>query len=178
VSVGLSAVRKTIKRLRPVIRKVRKRRQGSTDASCPWAKARLGWVTQLFMILGKHDFKHDEERNKHLGHTSTPDCFDRIKLPMLSIHQIASWYEVHKYQVDRVTGDVTYAFPCDNNGAFVEDGTIAEEATTLHMKYSEQGRFCCGVAAVMINDGEVEVEEGRRCLTYDYTGRSIVKIPV
>jgi cephalosporin hydroxylase len=41
---------------------------------------------QFLVRLGKHDFKHDEECNNHLGLTSTPDCFDRIKLPMLSIH--------------------------------------------------------------------------------------------
>jgi hypothetical protein len=147
--VGLSAVNRTMKRPRPVIRKVRKGKQGSKDASCPWAKARPGWTTQLLVRIGNHTFNPDEECNKHLALSNAPHCYDAMKLPELSIYQIAFWDEVHKEQVVGVNGDFTYAFPRDEDGAYTEDGMVAEQATRLHMKYSEQGRFCCGVASVM-----------------------------
>jgi hypothetical protein len=38
--VGLSTVRHTMKRLGPVLRKVRRRKQGNIDPSPHWAKAR------------------------------------------------------------------------------------------------------------------------------------------
>jgi hypothetical protein len=153
--VGLTAVRLTIKRLRHVIRKVRKRKQGNKDPSCPWAKARLRWVTQLTVRLGKHKFKHDEGCNKHLTLTSTPAWFYRSKLPPLSIHQITFWDEVHKDQFVGVTGDVTYAFPRDEDGVFDANGEVSHQSTQLHVKYTEQGRFCCGVACVLKNSGQV-----------------------
>jgi hypothetical protein len=74
-------------------------------------------VTQLLVGLGKYMFKHDEECNMHLSLTSTPNCFNSMKLPTLSIHQIAFWDEVHKEQVVGVTDDVTYTFPHNDDGA-------------------------------------------------------------
>jgi hypothetical protein len=139
--VGLSAVRRTIKRLRTVTRKVHQKKQGSKDTSCPWTKACLGWTTQLLLKLGKHTFKPDEECNKNIQHTDTPNCYDAMKLPDLSIYQIAFWDEVHKEQVVGVNWDFTYAFPRDEQGAYDEDGVVADQETRLHMKYSEQGRF-------------------------------------
>jgi hypothetical protein len=115
--------------------------QGSKDASCPWAKAHLGWVTQLLARLRKREFKADEECNKHIRLTSTPDCFDQSKLPPLYIHHIAFWDEVHKEQVAGVTGCVTYAFPHDNDKAFDKGGEVADKAMTLHIKYNTQGRL-------------------------------------
>jgi hypothetical protein len=135
--VGLTVVRLTINIVRPIIRKLRKRKHDSKDASCPGARVHLGWVSQLRVRLGKHDFKHDEDCNKHLALTSTPDCFDRSKLTMLSIHQIAFWDEVHKEQVVGVTGDAKYAFPRDEDGAFDENGQVADQARKLHMKYTK-----------------------------------------
>jgi len=44
-SVGLSCVNGTITRLNPIITKVTRRKQGSTDPESAWAKARLNWVT-------------------------------------------------------------------------------------------------------------------------------------
>jgi hypothetical protein len=70
--VGLSAVRNTVKRLRPVIRSVRKRKQGNKDKNSPWAKARLGWVTHILVRMQKHVFMPEEDCNKFLELTATP----------------------------------------------------------------------------------------------------------
>jgi hypothetical protein len=61
--VGLTTVRRKIQRLRSVIRKIRKRKQGSKYVNSPWAKARLQWVTQLLVRLGKHTFQQEESCN-------------------------------------------------------------------------------------------------------------------
>jgi hypothetical protein len=140
-SVGLTGVPLTIKRLHYVLRKVRKRNQYNQDPSCPWARARLGWVTQLMMRLGKYEFKHDEECNKHITRTSTPEWFDRSKLQPISIHKLPFWDNVHKQQVSSVTGDVTYAFPRDDDCVFDVNGEVSDQAMKLHMKYTEQGIF-------------------------------------
>jgi hypothetical protein len=151
--VGLSAVRNTVKRLRHVIRGVRKRKQGNKDKNSPWVKARLGWVTQILVRMQKHVFMPEEDCNKCLALTATPEYFDAAKLPKLSLFQVAFWDEVHKEQVMGTAGTHTYAFPRDEHGAFDEAGMVAAQATKLHMKYTEQGRFCCGVALVQLNDG-------------------------
>jgi hypothetical protein len=157
-----------------VIRKARKRKQGSKDAGCPLAKARLGWTAQLMVRLGNITFKLNDECNKHLTLTNTPHCYDAAKLPELYIYQIAFWDEVHKKQIEGVNVDLTYAFPHDEHGAYDEDGVVTDQETRLHMKYSEQGRFCRDVASVMKD----RTEEGRRCHSFDYTERNVVTITV
>jgi hypothetical protein len=54
--VRLSTVRRTMKRLGPVLGKVRRRKQWNRDPNSPWAKARQRWVTQLLVRLGTHEF--------------------------------------------------------------------------------------------------------------------------
>jgi hypothetical protein len=58
-SVGLTTVRWAIKRLRPGICKIRKRKQGNKEVHSPWANARIGWSTQLLVRQGLHEFKPD-----------------------------------------------------------------------------------------------------------------------
>jgi hypothetical protein len=78
----------------PAIRKIRRRKQGKRDTNSPWAKARLRWVTQLLVRLGKHKFDAAAQDNTHLQLTNTPPYFDR--LPPLSLHQIVFFDECHK----------------------------------------------------------------------------------
>jgi hypothetical protein len=93
LDVGYTTVRRTMNRLDPVIRKIRRRKQGKRDPNSPWTKARLRWVTQLLVRLGKHKFDAEAQENKHLQLTNTPPYFDR--LPRLSLHQIVFFDECH-----------------------------------------------------------------------------------
>jgi hypothetical protein len=86
--VGFSTARHTMKRLGPVLRKVRRRKQGNRDPNSPWAKARQRWVTQLLVRLGKYEFDREAPENKHLGLTQTPSYFDPESLPPLSQIQL------------------------------------------------------------------------------------------
>jgi hypothetical protein len=54
--VGLITIHQTIKYLGPVIKKVKRRKQGNLNPDSPWAKERLRWVTQLLVMLGKREF--------------------------------------------------------------------------------------------------------------------------
>jgi hypothetical protein len=78
--VGLSTTRRTMNRLGPFIRKVKRRTQGNRNPDSPWAKARLRWVTQLLVILGKHKFCPADRENEYLELTVTPKYFDNGEL--------------------------------------------------------------------------------------------------
>jgi hypothetical protein len=74
--VGLSTVRRTMNRLGPVLRKIRRRKQGNIDPNSPWAKARQRWVTHLLVRLVNHEFNSNAPKKQHLGLTGTPLYFD------------------------------------------------------------------------------------------------------
>jgi hypothetical protein len=93
LDVGYTTVCRTMKRLDPVIRKIRRRRQGKRDPISPWAKAILRWVTQLLVRIGTHNFYPAAQENEHLQLTKTSPYFDRL-LP-LSLHQIVFFDECH-----------------------------------------------------------------------------------
>jgi hypothetical protein len=103
--VGLSTIRRMMKHLGPVLRKVRRIKQGIRDPNSPWANARQIWVTQLLVRLGKHEFDSQAPENKHSGLTRTPSYFDPEILPPLIQHQLFFLDECHKkWEIGR-TGD-------------------------------------------------------------------------
>jgi hypothetical protein len=118
--VGLSTVRCTMNRLRPVIRRVKRREQGNRNPDSPWAKARLRWVTQLLIRLGQHVFNHTAKENEFLCLTKTPTYFNTELLPPLSIHQIVFFDECHEKTDIRRTRDTVYTFPKNEAGLMLK----------------------------------------------------------
>jgi hypothetical protein len=114
--VGLSTVRRTMNRLRPVIRRVKRRKQGNTNPDSPWAKARLIWVTHFLVRLGKHVCNHTAKENEFLCLIETPTYFNTELLPPLSVHQIVFFDECHKKTEIGRTGDTVYTFPKNEAG--------------------------------------------------------------
>jgi hypothetical protein len=171
--VGLSTVHRTMNRLRPVTRRVKRRKQGNMNPDSPWAKARLRWVTQLLVRLGKHVFDHTAQENEYLNLTETTTYFNTELLPPLSVHQIVFFDECHKKTEIGRTGDTVYTFPKNEVGLYDKHGRIGNVDTKLHCKYTKEGRFCFGVSAVELNDGTIE---GRRCETFDYSAKIIITI--
>jgi hypothetical protein len=94
VDVGYTTARRTMKRLHPVIRKIRIRKQSKINPNSPWTKARLRWVTQLLVRLGKHTFDPALQENEHLELTNTPAYLDHF--PLLSLYQIVFFDECDK----------------------------------------------------------------------------------
>jgi hypothetical protein len=162
--VGLTTVRHTMNRLRPVIRRVKRRKQGNRNPYSPWAKARLIWVTQLLVGLGKHEFNHATKENELLCLTETPTYFNNELLPPLSINQIVFFDECRKKTEIYRTGNTVYTFAKNEAVLYDEDGQIGDVNTKLHLKYTKEGNFCFGVSAVELSDGTTE---GRRCKTFD-----------
>jgi transposase len=171
--IGLTTVRRTMNRLGPVLRKVKRRKQGNKDPTSPWAKARLRWATQLLVRLGEHEFDCTADENKYLGLTNTPAFFDRAKMPPLSVNQLVFFDECHKKTEIGRTGETVYSFPRDDDGLYDNEGSIADVETKLHVKYAKEGRFSFGVAAVALLDGTIE---GRRCKTFDYSAKNLITI--
>jgi hypothetical protein len=64
--------------LEPDISRIRRRKKENRDPNSPWAKARLRWVTQLLVRLGKHTFYPAAQVNDHLQLTETPTYFDQL----------------------------------------------------------------------------------------------------
>jgi hypothetical protein len=87
-NVGLSTVRRTMNRLGPVIRRIKRIKQGNRDPTSPWARAGQIWGTQLLVRLGEHTFDCKAAENEHLELTETPSCFNPNVLPPLSLHQL------------------------------------------------------------------------------------------
>jgi hypothetical protein len=160
-------------RLGYVIRKVKRRKQGNINPDSPWAKARLRWVTQLLVRLGKHKFCPAARENEYLKLTVTPKYFDNGELEPLSVYQLAFFDECRKKTEIGRTGDTVYSFPRNEGGLYDKDGGIGDVDTKLHYKYPKEGRFCFGASAVELNDGIIE---GRRCATFDYSTKNLITI--
>jgi hypothetical protein len=94
--VGLNTTRRTMNRLGPVIRKVKRRKQGNRNPDSPWAKVRMRWVTQLLVRLGKHKLCPAARENEYLELTVTPNYFENGELEPLSVYQIEFFDECHK----------------------------------------------------------------------------------
>ena len=110
-----------------------------------------------------------------------PKEFDPEQLPTISRHQVVFFDEVHmdqecgpcyrhKYQI---------RFPRDAQGRYAPQSTsnpnpiYAPLKPKPTFKYSQQARFCLGVAAVKKLDGSIN---GRRSLVFDYTSQRLVSI--
>ena len=77
-------------RLKPHVSAIGDSKQGNLDMDSPWAKARLGWVTQLLIRFGVLD----------VDKVCVPRFFDIHSIGgPLELSQIAFWDETHKKQV-------------------------------------------------------------------------------
>jgi hypothetical protein len=156
LEVGLSTTHRTMNQLGPVIRKVKRRNQGNRKPDSPWAKARLRWVTQLLVRLGKHKLCPAAQENQYFALTDTPKYFDNHELEPLSVYQIAFFGECHNKTGIGRTGDTVYSFPRNEGGLYDKDGGIRDVDTKLNCKYPKEGRFCFSVSDVELNDGTFE----------------------
>ena len=85
----LSAICGCCRSLKPLVRTVKKRKQGSIDPEDPWSKARKNWCLQLLIRLGIIKYETVNGEN-------VPACFDLAKMASLDLHQIAFWDETYQ----------------------------------------------------------------------------------
>jgi hypothetical protein len=136
--------------------------------------ARLDWVTQLGICYDEYHWGDDPAQ---VG--APPPMFDRAKLQCFEKHQTVFWDEVHKKCkvgiVDKGGSKQQIRFRRDAEGNLDDNGTLAEEAHYLKMKYVEEMRCCNGVAIYKALDGTLT---GVRATPFFYTGQTICTISV
>ena len=134
-----------------------------------WVRARKNQCRQMMVMLGcisKKDLLKEYD--------VIPSYFDPTQLPTLNPNQIVWWDETHiRQEAGIVTTDgYQIRLARDKDGKYDPNGTYTEESKRPTFKYTEEARFCLGVASVKVNGKEI----GKRCKSFDYTGEKIVSI--
>ena len=170
-----SAVVSTIRRLKPKLKRVKRRKQGSTGPNSPWSRARLEWTTQLlvrFGELGEDDFPRPIERR-----------FKRAEIGHLDIYQVVWWDETHrKCLIGGLSRTKNYhiMFPRTSDGKVdTKNGEYSnKEISILNVKYEKECRMGLGCAMVTpLDDNNSPLPpEGRRCKLFNYTSKVLVSI--
>ena len=149
VHVGWSAVRSAYHRMNPVVTRILRCCQGSTDPDSRWAKARLPWVTQLAVRFGilKLDDCTPEEKVYCSG------------MDTLHFAQVMHWDETHKKILMGLTGKgktLQTRFRRNAEGKVdLKFGTLAKRKSYLQAKYTEETRLEVGAGVVMLLDGSL-----------------------
>ena len=96
---------------------------------------------------------------------------------------MAHFDEIHiDQQAKHVSSDGNQIrFRRDKNGKVMQPlqsgGSYRELATETTFKYAKDACFCLSVAKVcLLNSDGKEYYEGRRCQTFDYTGKCLLSI--
>ena len=164
-----------IRRMKPKLNKIQKRKQGSSDPDSTWSRARFEWATQLLVRFGKlkpQDFPQPLERR-----------FDRDSIGHLHLHQVVWWDETHRKCLIgglSATKDVYLSFPRDSNGKLkVKGGKYSDKKVSrLNVKYEKECRMGlgCAVVAPLDPDGRDLPVEGRRANLFDYSGKVLISL--
>ena len=173
LKIKKGAVHECVLRLKPKITTIQRSKQGFTDPSSQWARARFRWVAQLMIRFGV------------LLPIPAPlePCFD-VATPqsdkyMLNVWDVTIFDEI---QCEQVIGGVGHACRAHGNDIrvteqrFLRDatgkldsvnGTYAPEHTLLAVKYSQESRFLSGARVVRLANGKLE---GQRIPLLIYSG--------
>jgi hypothetical protein len=72
------------------VQKVEQNKQGTGDVESNWAKARLGWSTQLLISFGELDWEAENPGQP------VPEYYNKANLTKISPYQYMDWGEVHR----------------------------------------------------------------------------------
>ena len=169
--VRLGAVFGLHKSLKPVRKKIAKRKTGKRDKESPWAIARFNWCRQLLVSFGVIRSRDDYDDYKILQpvqkeFSPEPDC-----VPKRSIYRTAFWDEHHKQCTIGFLGTSTtnevILYPKDEHGYPDPQGKIPKTVPSyLNVKHPCEVRLALGVALILDEEGK---EKGVRLPPYHYT---------
>jgi hypothetical protein len=147
-SLTLAPIRHLMKRLKPVVRKVKKQAQGSNDPTCKWARARVNFNTQVLIRFGKLPEEEFEKIWQKNDGTLSP-WFDPDKMQSLTPQQVAWWDETHRKCVisgQRAGATHYIRFPRTTEGKLdLEAGEYdSSEVSWVNVKYEKEVRLCLG----------------------------------
>ena len=170
-----STVVSAIRRMKPKIVRIEKRKQGSSDPTSHWSIARKLWTTQLlirFGALDENELQQPIERK-----------FCRREVGALELTQVVWWDETHrKCLIGGLSASKDYAvlFPRSQDGNIdLENGSYSnKKITRLNVKYEKEARLGlgCAMVAPLDQDGSVLPCVGRRCNLFDYSTKVIISL--
>ena len=172
IHVGISALIYAFRRMKPVISKIRKKGQANVN-NLAWAKARKNQCKQYLIMLGRIT---KETLLKEECTYPLPPWYDPDLLPKIDDAQLVWYDEMHiKQKVGlNIHADLQIRFPRNANGDYDStSSSIAAPAYQAIFKYSQEARFCLGVAKIKQNNGTVK---GVRSKVFDYSSKKIISI--
>ena len=174
--VSQSSIYYALRKMRPKMVNIKKRKQGSSEPESNWAQARYAWTRQLLARFGKL-------KERHPQHGPIERRFDGDLQGKLSLHQVVWWDETHrKCLIGGQNPSKTFQilFPRNENGDLdIENGEYSKERkTVLNVKYEKECCLGLGVAMVtpLSQDGTPLPQVGRRCHPFDYTSKVMISI--
>ena len=172
--VSESCIYYTLRKMRPKVVSISKRKQGSTDPGSNWAQARYAWTRQLLARFGRLERKTAGPIERKYD----PDLQGK-----LSLHQIVWWDETHRKCLiggQNPSKTIQMIFPRDKDGKIdIKNGEYTKERkTVLNVKYEKECRLGLGVAMVapLSPDGTALSPIGRRCHPFDYSSKVMISI--
>ena len=169
-TVGESAVHHLVKRLKPKVSIVKKRKQGSMDPNHKWSRIRFSFCKQLLVRFGELEFPNDLP------------CFQRSTAGPLEISQIVWWDETHrKCLIGGISSSRDFILKFKRNVEGKLDLEKSEYSTDecrkLDYKFEQEGRFGLGCALVEVkpHDGSW-LERREKCPMFDYSARTLLSI--
>ena len=145
--IGISAIIFAFRRMNPLVTKIRKRTQASVNQT-GWAEARYNQTKQYLVMLGditKQDLL-DEAKTYPLA-----PCFDPDLLPKIDRTQLVWFDEMHIKQKAglNIHADLQIRFSRNSDGKYDQSANeFAPPAYQSVFKYTQEARFCLGVAKV------------------------------
>jgi hypothetical protein len=179
-SLTLSPIRHLMKRMKPVVGKVKKQAQGSTDPTSRWARARLGFNTQVLIRFGKLPEEEFERiRERHGG--TLPAWFDPTQMNPLKPQQVAWWDETHRKCIigGQRAGATHYVrFPRNPEGKldFNAGKYDDSEVSWVNVKYEKEVRLCLGCGIREEGDGDGSTTVGVTAKPFCYSGKLLVSL--
>ena len=178
--VSESCVAYALRKMKPKLIRIKKRKQGSTDPNSNWSKARHLWCIQLLIRFGelKLDdlYEYDELQR-------SADRFNRELIGELELNQVVWWDETHRKCLiggSSSTKNYQMLFQRDRNGRIdLVNGNYSEERKTiLNVKYEKECRVGLGCAMIQpkSSDGTLLPAVGVRCNLFDYTSKTLISI--
>ena len=168
--ISKSAIYNLVRRLKPKIVNVKKRKQGSNNPQDDWCRARYLFSKQLLIRFGRLTEPHPRQ-----------PCFDVRQLGTLDIHQVVWWDETHrKCVIGGISASRMMAlkFQRDENGKLDKNGEYSEDKVeVLNCKYEKEGRFGLGCALTLEIDEQWNLrDKGKTCSVFDYSGKTIITL--
>eukprot|EP00536_Pseudo-nitzschia_multiseries_P013397 jgi/Psemu1/35149/gm1.35149_g len=182
-SFTYSAVRGCMLRLNPLIKTVKRGKQGSKTKEDAWCRASFRWFAQLLLRFGKIDFSH-AIFPKLLGEAyvenQPPPCYDVALLSPLKLSRIVWFDEIHKQchigqsgsRIGPGRPNVAISFKRNEFGKLDPNGEYAaSDKSVLQVKYEREARFCLGVFMTDDDKGH-RVDE-----IFEYTEKKLITRP-